>query len=184
MCRCRLQQHHQNTDVFGRLKWSWPERSGRNRRNTYSGLILNGGNGGNCLRCPWSLPWCPFKSPNTNLQSTKYQACLFSCLAHFELTCFERGLYSQFGVAYKAMLLPDAIPTIGWKGSNEEKRCFLKRGRLRVSGHLVILPCITQSTSGQNKPCSPFQCSRHENMPWFSTLIKHRVWLYILARQT
>ena len=56
-----------------------------------SGLILNGGNGGNCLRCPWSLPWCPFKSPNRNVQiphrgalcqgknrlapsSTKYQA--------------------------------------------------------------------------------------------------------------
>ena len=33
-----------------------------------AGLILNGGNGGNCLRCPWSLPWCPFKSPNRNLQ--------------------------------------------------------------------------------------------------------------------
>ena len=30
-----------------------------------SGLILIGGN---CLRCPWSLPWCPFKSPNRNLQ--------------------------------------------------------------------------------------------------------------------
>ena len=33
-----------------------------------SGLILHGGNGGNCLRCPWSLPWCPFRSPNRNLQ--------------------------------------------------------------------------------------------------------------------
>ena len=31
-------------------------------------VIFNGGNGGNCLRCPWSLPWCPFKSPNRNLQ--------------------------------------------------------------------------------------------------------------------
>ena len=31
-------------------------------------LIFNGGNGGNCLRCPWSLPWCLFKSPNRNLQ--------------------------------------------------------------------------------------------------------------------
>ena len=29
------------------------------------GLIFNGGNGGNC---PWSLPWCPFKSPNRYLQ--------------------------------------------------------------------------------------------------------------------
>ena len=28
------------------------------------GLILNRGNRGNCLRCAWSLPWCPFKSPN------------------------------------------------------------------------------------------------------------------------
>ena len=38
---------------------------------TCTGLILNGGNGGNggnCLHCPWSLPWCPFKSPNRNLQ--------------------------------------------------------------------------------------------------------------------
>ena len=33
-----------------------------------AGLIFNGGNGGNCLRYPWSLPWCPFKSPNRNLQ--------------------------------------------------------------------------------------------------------------------
>ena len=30
-----------------------------------TGLIFNRGN---CLRCPWSLPWCPFKSPNRNLQ--------------------------------------------------------------------------------------------------------------------
>ena len=36
----------------------------------------------------------------------------FLCSAHFEQTCFERGLQSQFGVAYKAMLLPDAIPSI------------------------------------------------------------------------
>ena len=34
----------------------------------YTGLIFNEGNGGNCLRCPWSLPWCPFDSPNRNLQ--------------------------------------------------------------------------------------------------------------------
>ena len=34
------------------------------------------------------------------------------CSAHFEQTCFERGLHSPFGVVYKAMLLPDAIPTI------------------------------------------------------------------------
>ena len=34
-------------------------------RTVVSGLIFNGGNGGNCL---WSLPWCPFKSSNRNLQ--------------------------------------------------------------------------------------------------------------------
>ena len=34
----------------------------------YTGLILNRSNGGNCLHCPWSLPWCHFKSPNRNLQ--------------------------------------------------------------------------------------------------------------------
>ena len=58
----------QNTDVFGRLKRSWQERSGRDRQNTNS--------------------------------------------THFEQTCFERGLHSQFGMAYKAMLLSDVIPTI------------------------------------------------------------------------
>ena len=98
----------------------------------------------------------------------------FLCSAHFEQTCFERGLHSQFGMAYKAMLLPDAIPTIfplskkAVKAPTKKRGTFLKRERLRVSGHLVILPCITQSTSVQNDmftPCSPFQCSRHENMP-------------------
>ena len=76
--------------------------------------------------------------------------------AHFEQTCFERGLHSQFGMAYKAMLLPDAIPTIfplskkAVKAPTTKRGAFLKRERLRVSGHLVILPCITQSTSVQN----------------------------------
>ena len=88
--------------------------------------------------------------------------------------CFERGLHSQFGMAYKAMLLPDAIPTIfplskkAVKAPTKKRGAFLKRERLGVSGHLVILPCITQSTSVQNDMftlCSPFQCSRHENMP-------------------
>ena len=110
-------------------------------------------------------------------------------------TCFERGLHSQFGMAYNAMLLPDAIPTIfplskkavSVKAPTNKRGAFLKRERLRVSGHLVILPRITHSTSVQNEmftPCSPFQCSWHDNIPWFSKLIKHRVWFYILARQT
>ena len=38
------------------------------RAEVIAGPIFNGGNGGNCLCCPWSLPWCPFKSPNRNLQ--------------------------------------------------------------------------------------------------------------------
>ena len=77
-------------------------------------------------------------------------------IAHFEQTGFERGLHSQFGMAYKAMLLPDAIPTISplckkaVKAPTKKRGAFLKRERLRVSGHLVILPCITQSTSVQN----------------------------------
>ena len=27
------------------------------------GLILHGGNGGDCLRCPLPLPWCPWNAP-------------------------------------------------------------------------------------------------------------------------
>ena len=125
----------QNTDVFGRLKWSWPERSGRNTHpyvvHTSSRHALNGA----------------FTASSVWLM--------------------------------RAMLLPDAIPTIfplskkAVKAPAKKRGAFLKRERLGVSGHLVILPCITQFTSVQNDmftPCSPFQCSRHENMPWFSTL--------------
>ena len=98
----------------------------------------------------------------------------FLCSAHFEQTCFERGLHSQFGMAYKAMLLPDAIPMIfllsknAVKAQTKKRGAFFKARKTQVSGHLVILPYITQSTSLQNDmftPCSPFQCSRHENMP-------------------
>ena len=75
----------------------------------------------------------------------------FLCCAHFEQSCFEWGLHSQFGMAYKAMLQPDAIPTIfplsrnAVKAPTKKRGAFLKRERLRVSGHLAILPCITQS---------------------------------------
>ena len=47
-------------------------------------------------------------------------------------------------MAYKAMLLPDAIPTISKKAVKapaKKRGALLKRERLRVSGHLVILPC-------------------------------------------
>ena len=90
----------------------------------------------------------------------------FLCSAHFEQTCFERGFHSQFGMAYEAMLLPDAIQTIfplskkAVTAPTKKRGAFLKRERLRVSGHLVILPCITQSTSVQNDMFtlwSPFQ---------------------------
>ena len=74
----------------------------------------------------------------------------FLCSAHFEQTCFERSLHSQFGMAYKAMLLPDAIPMIFLLSKKAvkaptKKRGVLKRERLwiHVSGYLVILPCIT-----------------------------------------
>ena len=30
---------------------------------TITGLILHGGNGGDCLRCPLPLPWCPWNAP-------------------------------------------------------------------------------------------------------------------------
>ena len=49
-------------------------------------------------------------------------------------------------MAYKAMLLPDAIPTIfplsnkAVKDPTKKRGAFLKRERLRLSGHLVILP--------------------------------------------
>ncbi len=29
-------------------------------------LMPHRGNGVNCLRCPWSLPWCPLKCSNRN----------------------------------------------------------------------------------------------------------------------
>ena len=75
---------------------------------------------------------------------------------------FLRGLHSQFGMAYKAMLLPDAIPTIfplskkAVKAPTKKRGAFLKREWLSVSGHLVILPCITQSTSVQNDMFTDF----------------------------
>ena len=82
----------------------------------------------------------------------------YLCSAHFKQTCFERGLHSQFCMAYKAMLLPDAIPTIfplskkAVKAPTKKRGAFLKRERLRVSGHLVTLPCPL--------PCKT-TCSHH-----------------------
>ena len=40
----------------------------RNRQKKFTiirsaGLILHGGNEGDCLRVPWSLPWCPRNDP-------------------------------------------------------------------------------------------------------------------------
>ena len=70
----------------------------------------------------------------------------FVCSAHFKQTYFERGLRSQFGIN-KAMLLPDAIPTIfplskkAVKAPTKKRGAFLKRER-----YVAI------------------QCSRHENM--------------------
>ena len=44
--------------------------------------------------------------------STEHSFLQTVCGAHFEQTCFEQSLHSQFSVAYMVMLLPDAIPTI------------------------------------------------------------------------
>ena len=149
MCRCRLQHGCSNTK-----------------------------DGDSLHRFPSDPKYRRTWTTKVKLTRAKWSEHSFLCNAHFEQTCFERGLHSQFGMAYKAMLLPDAIPTIfplskkAVKALTKKIGAFLKRERLRVSGHFVILPCITQSNSVQNDmftPCSPFQCSRHENMPLFST---------------
>ena len=50
----------------------------------------------------------------------------FLCSVHFESDMlWERAFHSQFGMAYKAMLLPDAIPTI-FPLSKKAVRCFFK----------------------------------------------------------
>ena len=89
----------------------------------------------------------------------------FLCSAHVEQTCFERGLHSQFGMAYKVMLLPDAIPTIfplskkAVKApcSNEEERCFFKARKTQGKWPFSNTPMhtVTQSTSVQNDMFTP-----------------------------
>ena len=56
----------------------------------------------------------------------------FLCSTHFAQTCFERGLHSQFGMAYKAMLLPDAIPMIFPLSKKAGKAPTKKRGVFKV----------------------------------------------------
>ena len=48
--------------------------------------------------------------------------------SYFEQTCFERDLHSQFGMAYKTMLLPDAIPSIFPLSKKAGKAPTKKRG--------------------------------------------------------
>ena len=83
------------------------------------------------------------------------------CSAHFEQTCCERGLHSPFGVAYKAMLLPDAIPTIFPLSMKARKT----QGKWPFSSTLMHNPVHFRAKNDMFTPCSPFQCSRHENMP-------------------
>ena len=77
-------------------------------------------------------------------------------------------------MAYQAMLLPDAIPTKfppskkAVKAPMEKRDVFFKARKTQGKWPFSNTPCITQSTSVQNDmftQCSPFQCSRHENMP-------------------
>ena len=51
------------------------------------------------------------------------------CSTHFEPDCFDRGLYDQhakFGMKFKAILLPNAVPTI-FLGSKKGKKVPEKR---------------------------------------------------------
>ena len=49
--------------TFNCVPWAWIRLF---LHGIPAGLILHGGNGGNegdCLRVPWSLPWCPWNAP-------------------------------------------------------------------------------------------------------------------------
>ena len=48
--------------------YNWGHACSSMFKDLQAGLILNEGSGGNCLHCPWSLPWCPLKCSNRNLQ--------------------------------------------------------------------------------------------------------------------
>ena len=101
----------------------------------YAGLIFNGGN---CLRCPWSLPWCPFKSPNRNLQipqrcplprknrlaplSTKYQACFWKTTS---------------AIQWKLILL--TLTPLGILARNLPESSI---ALLEIRPYLQIAPCI------------------------------------------
>ena len=57
------------------------------------------------------------------------------CSAHFEPTYFDRGLYHQFDLTIKQMLVPDAVPTIfplckKAKDPQKKRGAFEKRERM------------------------------------------------------
>ena len=83
----------QNTDIFGRRKQSWPERSGRDRRNTHAYVV------------------------------------------HTSSRLALNGAFTASSVWLKAMLLPDAIPTIFPLSKKAVKapikRCFFKARKTR-----------------------------------------------------
>ena len=97
----------------------------------------------------------------------------FLCSARFEQTCFEWGLHSQFGMAYKAMLLPDAIPTIfplskkAVKAPTKKKlfKARQTRGEWQFSNTPMHNPVHFRAKRHVHTVLTPFQCSRHENMP-------------------
>ena len=66
------------------------------------------------------------------------------CSAHFEPTYCDRGLYHQFDLTIKQMLLPDAVPTIfplskKAKVLQKKRGAFEKRQRIRVSLNHIVL---------------------------------------------
>ena len=75
--------------------------------NTKDGVSLHRFPSDPKYRCIWTT-----KVKLTRVKWSRPTEHTFLCSAHFEQTCFERGLHSQFSMAYKAMLLPDAIPMI------------------------------------------------------------------------
>ena len=52
--------------ILNVCRWNphlWSKYAFTKPNYTTSGLILHGGNLGDCLRVTWSLPWCPWNAP-------------------------------------------------------------------------------------------------------------------------
>ena len=108
----------------------------------HEGLTPDGGNGlgGNYLRYPWSLPWCPLKCSNelnnfltwasflSDLKCTLYTGKTPSCHCHFKnecimpVVCFTKDLQTPF--LWHVQL---------------QCGCFIKRGKEMLACNLFRL---------------------------------------------